>query len=59
LARICKQLGKTSEAIENYDMAIKICKSDPNWNKRKSPDDAFIEDIIDSLKLKNYNWKAF
>lgn len=46
MARICKQLGKRQEALDNYDLAIKICKSDPNWNKRKLPSDPYIEDII-------------
>jgi tetratricopeptide (TPR) repeat protein len=45
-ARICTHLGKYEEAEENYDTAIKICKDDPNWNKRKGPNDPSIQDII-------------
>jgi hypothetical protein len=50
MARICQQLGKISEALENYDLAIEICKSDSNWNKRKTVDDPSIEDMIETLE---------
>jgi hypothetical protein len=50
MARICKQLGKTAEASENYDLAIDICKRDSNWNKRKGPNDASIEEIIETME---------
>jgi hypothetical protein len=58
MARICQQLGKTSEALGNYNEAILICKSDPNWNKRKSPDDPLIEEIILAIEEeKSKLWK--
>jgi len=50
-ARICGHLGKFEEAKENYDIAIKICKDDPNWNKRKGPQDPSIEDIIAMIEI--------
>jgi hypothetical protein len=50
LARVCRQLGKMSEARDNYNVAIGICKDDPNWNKRKKPEDATIEEVIESLE---------
>jgi tetratricopeptide (TPR) repeat protein len=46
LARICLQLGKVEEADQNYGIAIDICKSDPNWDKLKHPDEPSINDII-------------
>jgi tetratricopeptide (TPR) repeat protein len=45
-ARICRHLKKYEEAEENYDAAINICKDDPNWDKRKGPQDPSIGDII-------------
>ena len=50
LAQVCRQLGRTSEARDNYNVAIGICKDDPNWNKLKKPEDASIEDVIQSLE---------
>jgi tetratricopeptide (TPR) repeat protein len=50
LARICRQLGKFDEAIDNYEIAITICKGDPNWDKRKGPDFPFIGEIIASIE---------
>lgn len=45
-ARICRRLKEYEEAEKNYNTAINICKDDPNWNKRKGPQDPSIEDII-------------
>jgi len=50
LARVCRRLGRLGEARANYNIAIGICKDDPNWNKRKKPEDASIEDIIESIE---------
>jgi hypothetical protein len=50
LARICLQLGKKQEAIDNYDAAIEICKRDKNWNMKKGVNDPSIEDIISLLE---------
>jgi hypothetical protein len=50
MARICQQLGKISEALENYDLSIEICKKDSNWNKRKTSNDPSIEEIIETLE---------
>lgn len=50
LARTCVQLGKMQEAEGNYDKAIEICKSDPNWNKFKSPNYPYIEEIVEYIK---------
>ena len=56
-ARICRLLKKYEEAEENYNTAINICKSDPNWNKRKSPDDPSIEDIIAMIEDEKAKFK--
>jgi hypothetical protein len=50
LARICRILGRRGEARDNYNIAIGICKDDPNWNKWKKPEDAAIEDIIAGIQ---------
>ena len=50
LVRICDQLGYNTEAEENYNLAIEICKSDPNWNIKKKTSDASIEDIIKNIE---------
>ncbi len=49
MARICQQLGKTSEASKNYDKAIEICRRDKNWNLKKQTEDPKIEEIIEIL----------
>ncbi|MHA2408085.1 MAG: hypothetical protein ACXACA_06920, partial [Candidatus Ranarchaeia archaeon] len=58
LARICHQLGKKSEARDNYNIAIGICKDDPNWNKRKRPEDVQIEEIIENIEKELSDFKA-
>lgn len=50
LARVCRALGKISEARDNYNVAIGICKDDPNWNKLKRPEDASIEEIVNGIE---------
>lgn len=50
LARIGAQRGLTDEVIENYDLAIEICKRDKNWNTLKKDSDASIEEIIASIE---------
>jgi hypothetical protein len=50
LARICRRLGKKEEAKTNYDIAIQICKSDPNWDKKRLPDAPYIGDIIRNIE---------
>jgi len=50
LARVCRALGRISEARDNYNVAIGICKDDPNWNKLKRPEDASIEEIIKGIE---------
>jgi len=50
LARICYQLGRDDEAIENYDSAIEVCKRDKKWNKMKKPEDPSIEEIIETIE---------
>jgi hypothetical protein len=56
-ARICGRLKKFEEAEENYDVAIKICKGDPNWNKRKGQQDPSIEDIIAMIENEKAKFK--
>jgi hypothetical protein len=56
-AKICRRLKKYKEAEENYDTAIKICKGDPNWNKRKGPKDPSIEDIIAMIEDEKAKFK--
>ena len=50
LARVCRALGKIGEARDNYNVAIGICKDDPNWNKLKRPEDVPIEEIIKGIE---------
>ncbi len=50
LARICRQLGKKEEAKTNYKIAIKICKSDPNWDKKRLPNAPYIGEIIRKIE---------
>jgi Tfp pilus assembly protein PilF len=50
LARICFKLDKIDEAIDNYNIAIDICKRDRNWNKLKRSEDSTIEEIIKSIE---------
>jgi hypothetical protein len=50
LARVCRKLGKSGEARANYSIAIGLCKDDHNWNKLKKPEDASIEEIIESIE---------
>jgi hypothetical protein len=50
LARVCRALGKRSEARDNYNVAIGICRDDPNWNKLKRPENASIEEIINGIE---------
>jgi tetratricopeptide (TPR) repeat protein len=57
-ARISRALGKREEAEKNYDMAISICKDDPNWNNRKSAQDPSIEDIIEMIGKEKLRFKT-
>jgi hypothetical protein len=50
LAGICRQLGKKEEAKANYEVAIQICKSDPNWDKKRLPDAPYIGEIIRNIE---------
>jgi hypothetical protein len=50
LARICRKLGKKEEAKKNYEIAIQICKSDPNWDKKRLPDAPYIGEIIRNIE---------
>ena len=51
LARIGAQLRlPREEVIENYNLAIEICKRDKNWNTLKKDCDASIEEIIESIE---------
>jgi hypothetical protein len=50
LARVCRVLGRISEARDNYNIAIGICKDDPNWDKLKKPEDVSIGDIIKRIE---------
>lgn len=50
MGRICRSLGKTEEAKENYEEAIEICKRDTRWDKLKKPSDASIGDVISSIR---------
>lgn len=50
LARICRKLGKNEEARENYKRAIEVCKGDPNWDRKRLPDDPRIGEIIESIE---------
>jgi hypothetical protein len=50
LARICRELGKKEEAKTNYEIAIQICKSDPNWDKKRLPNDPYIGEIITNIE---------
>jgi len=50
LARICRELGKKEEAKTNYEIAIQICKSDPNWDKKKLPNAPYIGEIIENIE---------
>lgn len=58
LARVCRQLGKYAEARDNYNIAIGICKDDPNWNKRKKPEDPTIEEVIEDIEKELADLKA-
>lgn len=58
LARICRHLGKYAEARDNYNIAIGICKDDPNWNKLKKPQDVTIEEIIEGIEEELADLKA-
>ena len=50
LARICRKLGKKEEAKTNYEVAIQICKRDPNWDKKRLPNAPFIGEIIRNIE---------
>jgi len=50
LARICRELGKKEEARENYKRAIEVCKADPNWDKKRSPNVPRIGEIIEFIE---------
>jgi hypothetical protein len=50
LARICRKLGKKEEAKANYETAIQICKSDPNWDRERLPNAPYIGEIIANLE---------
>lgn len=50
LAKICRELGKKEEAKTNYEIAIQICKSDPNWDKKKLPSTPYIGEIIENIE---------
>jgi hypothetical protein len=50
LARICRQLGKKEEAKTNYEIAIQICRSDHNWDKKRLPDAPYIGEIISNIE---------
>ena len=50
LARICRELGKKEEAKTNYEIAIQICKSDPNWDKNRLPNAPYIIEIIGNIE---------
>jgi hypothetical protein len=50
LARICRELGKEEEAKTNCEIAIQICKSDPNWDNKKLPSAPYIGEIIGSIE---------
>ena len=50
LARICRQLDKKEEAKTNYEIAIQICKSDPNWDKKRLPNAPYIGEIIGNIE---------
>lgn len=56
-AQISRALGKREEAEKNYDVAISICKDDPNWNKRKGPQHPSIEDIIAMIEDEKVKFK--
>lgn len=50
LARICRQLGKEEEAKTNYEVAIQICKRDPNWDKKRLPNAPYIGELIRNIE---------
>jgi len=50
LARICRQLGKKEDAKTNYEIALQICKSDPNWDKKRLPNAPYIGEIIRNIE---------
>jgi tetratricopeptide (TPR) repeat protein len=50
LARICRQLGKIEEAKKNYEIAIQICKADPNWDKKRRANAPYIGEIIRNIE---------
>lgn len=50
LARICRKLGKKEEARANYKRAIEVCKRDPNWDKKRLPNDPRIGEIIELIE---------
>ncbi|MCW4002797.1 MAG: DUF4365 domain-containing protein [Candidatus Bathyarchaeota archaeon] len=58
LARVCDQLGRYAEARDNYNIAIGICKDDPNWNKLKKPEDPTIEEVIYRIEKELATLKA-
>lgn len=49
-ARICRQLGKFSEAKANYEIAVGTCKEDLNWDKNKPPKIPTITEIISGIE---------
>jgi len=50
LARICRELGKKEEAKTNYEIAIQICKTDPNWDKKRLSNTPYIGEIIRNIE---------
>lgn len=50
MARICRQLEKYGEAKAYYDIAIKMCKEDPNWDKNRVDGVPYISEIISGIE---------
>lgn len=42
--------GKKDEAREFFEIALRMCKEDPNWNKMKKPLDPSIEEVINIIE---------
>jgi hypothetical protein len=57
LARLNKLLGRPEEADKYFDIAIKMCQDDPNWDRLKPPSAPSIKDIIDLIRQEKQNAK--
>ncbi len=50
MGRICRELGKSSEAKAYYETAIEVCKKDLNWDKNLPSNIPTISELVSQIE---------